>query len=142
MSENTGNAKNDAKAWLPEPDRDNQPFFDGARQGKLRLQCCDECSGWMFPVKQRCQHCGSTQVSWRDASGRGTLYSHARLARVYHPRHEGNLPMLAQVDLEEGVRINSNLVGCAPGAAKVGMAVQVAFEPTPEGGAVPVFRLV
>ena len=113
-----------------------------ARAGKLRLQHCDDCSGWMFPVKQRCQHCGSPNVSWRDASGRGTLYSHARLARVYHPRHEGHLPMLAQVDLEEGVRINSNLVDCAPGAAKVGMAVQVAFESLPEGGAVPVFRLV
>ena len=130
----------EVKAWLPEPDASNQPFFDGAREGKLRLQCCDDCSGWMFPVKQRCQHCGSTKISWRDASGRGTLYSHARLARVYHPRHEGNLPVLAQVDLEEGVRINSNLVDCAPGVAKVGMAVQVAFERSPEGGAVPVFR--
>lgn len=130
----------EVKAWLPEPDASNQPFFDGARDGKLRLQCCDDCSGWMFPVKQRCQHCGSTKISWRDASGRGTLYSHARLARVYHPRHEGNLPVLAQVDLEEGVRINSNLVDCAPGVAKVGMAVQVAFERSPEGGAVPVFR--
>ena len=130
----------DIKAWLPAADARNQPFFDGAREGRLRLQRCDDCAGWMFPVKQRCQHCGSTQLGWADASGRGTLYSHARLQRVYHPRHEGQLPMLAQVDLEEGVRVNTNLVDCAPTAAKVGMAVQVAFEATPEGGAIPVFR--
>jgi uncharacterized OB-fold protein len=80
--------------WLPEPDEHNQPFFEGARAGELRMQCCSDCSGWMYPVKQRCQHCGSTNLAWRVVSGRGTVYSHARLHRVYHPRHEGRLPLI------------------------------------------------
>jgi uncharacterized OB-fold protein len=131
----------DANAWLPAPDDTNRPFFDGAREGKLRLQRCEPCGGWMFPVRQRCQHCGSTKLAWADASGRGTLYAHGQLQREYHPRHRGRLPLiLAQVDLEEGVRMNTNLVGIAPERARVGMRVRVAFETSPAGEAVPVFE--
>jgi uncharacterized OB-fold protein len=132
---------NDATSWLPEPDDNNRPFFEGAQAGELRLQCCNRCEGWMYPVRQRCQHCGATDLAWRTASGRGTLYSHARLKRVYHPRHEGRLPIiLAWVDLDEGVRMPTNLVDCDPADAHAGMSVQVTFETFPDGGAVPVFR--
>jgi uncharacterized OB-fold protein len=131
----------DAKSWLPEPDDKNRPFFDGARVGKLRLQRCDACGGWMFPVRKRCQHCGSTKLAWADASGRGTLYSHGQLQREYHPRHAGRLPvLLAQVDLEEGVRMNTNLVECDAASVKAGMKLRVRFETSPAGEAVPVFE--
>ncbi len=132
---------NDTTGWLPEPDDNNRPFFEGAQAGELRLQCCSRCGGWMYPVPHRCQHCGATELTWRTASGRGTLYSHARLQRVYHPRHDGRLPIiLAWIDLEEGVRMPSNLVNCDPADARVGMPVQVTFERFPDGGAVPVFQ--
>jgi uncharacterized OB-fold protein len=131
----------DANAWLPEPDDANRPFFDGAREGKLRLQRCEACGGWMYPVRKRCQHCGSPKLAWADASGRGTLYAHGQLQREYHPRHRGRLPViLAQVDLEEGVRMNTNLVGVAPADARVGMKLRVAFERSPAGEAIPVFE--
>ena len=61
----------DPRPWLPEPDSSNLPYFEGAQQGKLRLQRCDDCKSWMFPVRKRCQTCGSTQLQWADASGRG-----------------------------------------------------------------------
>jgi uncharacterized protein len=129
------------RPWLPEPNDSNRPFFEGARAGKLRLQRCDDCAGWMFPVRKRCQHCGSTNLQWADASGRGTLYAHAQLQREYHPRHEGRLPVLmAQVDLEEGVRLNTNLVRCEPASARVGMQVQLTFEASPAGEVIPVFE--
>lgn len=128
-------------SWFPEPDNSNLPYFDGARSGKLRLQRCDDCGNWMFPVRGRCQSCGSTQIKWADASGRGTVYTHALLRREYHPRHAGRLPVImAQVDLEEGVRVNTNLVDVEPGAVKAGMKVTVAFEHSPVGEAVVVFR--
>ena len=131
----------DASAWLPAPDGANRPFFDGARAGKLRLQRCDACGGWMFPVRRRCQHCGSTELAWADASGRGTLYAHGQLQRETHPRHRGRLPLiLARVDLDEGVRMNANLVGVEPAQARVGMKLRVAFETSPTGEAVPVFE--
>ncbi len=131
----------DANTWLPEPDDANRPFFDGARAGKLRLLRCEVCGGWMLPVRQRCQHCGGTRLAWADASGRGTLYAHGLLHREYHPRQRGRLPLiLAQIDLDEGVRMNTNLVGIAPERVRVGMRVAVSFESSPAGEAVPVFK--
>ena len=131
----------EARPWLPEPDDNNRPYFDGAREGKLRLQQCSDCGGWMFPVRKRCQHCGSTKLQWADASGRGTLYAHGQLQREYHPRHHGRLPVLmAQVDLDEGVRMNTNLVEIDAADAKVGMKLQVTFEISPTGEAIPVFK--
>ena len=131
----------DTRPWLPEPDSSNLPYFEGAKQGKLRLQRCRDCDSWMFPVRKRCQTCGSTQLQWADASGRGTVYSHAQLRREYHPRHNGRLPLvMAQVDLDEGVRVHTNLIDVEPAAVKVGIKVAVTFEHSPTGEAVAVFK--
>lgn len=127
--------------WLPEPNEHNLPFFEGSRLGELRLQFCSDCCGWMYPAKKRCQHCGNDSLIWKAVSGNGVLYSHARLQRVYHPRHEGRLPLiLALVDLEQGVRIQSNLVNCRPSEARVGMAVEVVFQELPDGEFIPLFQ--
>ena len=134
------------KRWLPEPDEDSRPYFDGLREGRLRLQRCQACLSWMFPVRRRCQQCGSTDIGWADASGRGTVFSHARLRREVHPRHAGRLPLVvAWIDLEEGVRIASNVVGVEPEDVKVGQAVELDFEQLPdapeaEGDRIAVFR--
>ena len=112
-----------------------------AQEGKLRLQVCEDCGTWAYPVTNVCASCGSTAMTWRDASGRGTVYAHGRLARQYHPRHEDRLPLiLAQVDIDEGLRLNTNVVGIDPEALKVGATVEVDFETFPDGGALPVFR--
>ena len=128
-------------AWLPEVSELNAPFFEGAREGLLRLQRCGGCGGWAFPRKQTCQHCGSDRMEWTDASGKGILFSHALLRRVYHPRHEGRLPIhLAQVDLPEGVRMSTNIVNTDKKTIKVGMPLEVVFEEFDDGGVIPVFQ--
>ncbi|MGD8417491.1 MAG: OB-fold domain-containing protein [Pseudomonadales bacterium] len=130
-----------AQTWIPEPSEATAPFFEGARDGKLRLQRCDACGAWAWPAITRCAECGSAAVSWAEASGKGTVYSHALLQRVYHPRHEGHLPLiLAQVDLAEGIRVMTNLVDVDPEVVRVGDAVVVAFETFPDGGVLPVFK--
>jgi len=127
--------------WLPEPGDDTRPFFDGAREGRLCLQACDDCGAFAYPPTTCCQECGSSAIGWRDAAGDGVVYAHARLARVYHPRHEGRLPIiLAQVDIPEGLRLMTNIIDADPGAVKAGDAVTVAFETFPDGSVVPVFR--
>ena len=138
----------DTERWLAEPDDDSRPYFDAMRMRKLRLQRCDDCSTWVFPFHRRCQTCGSTNLSWADASGRGTIFSHARLRREYHPRHTDRLPLvIAWVDLDEGVRMASNIVDVEPDEVRVGQRVEVDFERFPEdapafGDLVPVFRIV
>ena len=129
--------------WIPEPSEATAPFFEGAKEGKLRLQRCDDCGTWSFPLMTLCQNCGSTRISWKDASGQGTVYAHGRLARPYHARHSDRLPLiLAQVDTPEGVRLNTNIVGVSPGAIKTGDAVKVSFEHFADGGVLPVFEPV
>ena len=44
------------------------------------------------------------------------------------------------VELEEGIRIFSNLQECDPDEVKIGMPVEVFFVPTAGDKAVPVFR--
>jgi uncharacterized OB-fold protein len=128
--------------WIPEPTEDTRPFFDGAREGKLRLQVCDDCGTWMFPLATICCECGGMHLSWRDASGHGTLYAHARLQRAYHPRHKDRLPLvLAQVDIAEGLRLMTNLIDADPAEVITGAAVELAFEHFDDGGVLPVFRL-
>jgi uncharacterized OB-fold protein len=72
-------------------------------------------------------------------SGRGSLYSYAIL---HHPQNPAfDYPVLAcLVDLDEGVRVVSNLSGIAPGDIRIGMRVEVLFEPTLDERTVPVFR--
>ncbi len=131
------------ETWIPQPSEETQPFFDGAKEGKLRLQACGDCNAWFFPLVHICQNCGSTNLSWQDASGRGTVYSWAQLQRPYHPRHRDRLPLiLAQIDIEEGARLNSNVVGVEPENLKVGDAVEVTFEQFDDGGVLPVFKPV
>ena len=129
------------QTWIPEPTEASAPFFDGAKAGKLRLQVCEACGAWAYPPTNICSHCGSTEIAWRDASGAGTAYAHGRLQRPYHARHKDRLPLiLAQVDIDEGLRLNTNVVDIDPNELKVGARVEVAFEEFPDGGVIPVFK--
>ena len=86
-----------------------------------------------------CPHCRSLASEAFALSGRGTLYSYAIL---HHPQNPAfDYPVVAAlIDLEEGVRLVSNLVDMDPGQIRIGMEVEVDFEPTAGGRAVPVFR--
>lgn len=130
----------DSGPLLPIPDEASAPFFDGARAGKLTLQHCAACDRWFYPVRARCPRCRG-DVVWREASGRGTLFSHGRLHRAPHPSMESRLPiLLAVVDLEEGVRMNANLIDSDGTRVRAGMPVEVCFENLADGIAIPVFR--
>jgi hypothetical protein len=86
-----------------------------------------------------CPHCGSLAVEARELSGRGTLYSYGIL---HHPQHPAfDYPVLAAlVDLDEGVRVVSNLVDVDRDDIRVGMRVEVTFAPTADDRRIPVFR--
>ncbi len=86
-----------------------------------------------------CPHCHSLDHEVVDLSGRGSLYSYALL---HHPQHPAfDYPVFAAlVELDEGIRLVSNLVDVEPADIRIGMRLEVAFEPTADGGAVPVFR--
>jgi hypothetical protein len=88
-----------------------------------------------------CPDCRSLEFEIVPLSGRGSLYSYAIL---HHPRHPAfDYPVVAAlVDLEEGIRLVSNLSGVETAAIRIGMELEVGFDATENGGAVPVFRPV
>jgi uncharacterized OB-fold protein len=86
-----------------------------------------------------CPYCRSLEIDWVDATGTGTVYSYSVL---HHPQNLAfDYPILAAlVDLDEGVRLVTNLVHVVPADVTIGMPVEVTFEATLNGAAVPVFR--
>jgi hypothetical protein len=86
-----------------------------------------------------CPHCHSLEWHAQRLAGTGSLYSYAVLHHPRSPRFE--YPVLAAlVDLDEGVRVVTNLVGVEVTDIRIGMRLTVGFEETDGGGNVPVFR--
>ncbi len=119
----------DYKKPIPIPDETSKPFFDGARQHTLLLQHCTSCGAVMWPVKPRCDNCWSADLQWLQASGKGTLYSFTLMHQVLHPGFAGDVPYnIAEVDLEEKLRIITSIIGCSNTELQIGMPLEVAFD--------------
>jgi uncharacterized OB-fold protein len=112
---------------LPAPDALTRPFWEACRRRELSVACCDECGHGFLPPGPCCPRCWGTRLGWRRASGRGRVWSFAVYRRAYHP----GIPapyVVALVELEEGPRLVSNVVACAPEEVEVGMPVRVRFD--------------
>ncbi len=133
---------------VPVPDEASRPFFDAAAQGVLLLRRCRACETFMSPtgglgtpLRPRCVHCFSAELEWAPADGRGTLYSFALMHQVYDPAFADDVPYnIAVVELEEGVRLTTNVVGCANDQLRIGMALEVTFERVSDEVAIPRFK--
>jgi uncharacterized OB-fold protein len=127
---------------LPTPDAETQPYWDAAREGKLLIKQCGACGRAHFYPRPFCPHCWSTDVTWEEASGRGTLYTYSIVRRNDLPPFGLRVPYVAAVvDLEEGPRMQTNLEGYeAEADIQIGMAVQVAFREETDEFTFPVFR--
>jgi len=114
---------------IPEPDDASRPFFDGAMAGKLLLMKCGACGAVRLPSRQHCDRCLSTNVSWVAASGRGTVRTFGIMHQRYHPAFADDIPYnVTVVELEEGPRLPTNLVGLPNDEIRVGMEVVVDWE--------------
>ena len=125
---------------IPLPDEASQPFFDGAREHQLMIQKCTTCGAVMLPVKSRCDNCLNPTVIWIQASGKATLYSFVLMHQVYHPGFAGEVPYnIVQVDLAEGLRMTSNVVGCSNESLQIGMPLEVTFDDMTDEVSLPKF---
>ena len=113
---------------VPRPTPTTQPFWDGAKKKKLMLQYDPVARRYQFWPRQCSVRTGKRNLQWKEASGKGTLYSFTE-THVPTAGFEGRTPyVIGLVELDEGVRIIANLVNVAPGEAKVGMKLEVAWE--------------
>ncbi|MCD9154506.1 Zn-ribbon domain-containing OB-fold protein [Aeromicrobium duanguangcaii] len=117
-----------AERFVPRPTPETQPFWDGTAAGELRIQSCLSCTEPFFYPRTSCPTCGSQDLEWIRCSGRGTLYSYVISARPA-PGFDGPT-VIAVVELEEGPRMMTNIVGVVPDPANLplDLPVRVAFE--------------
>ncbi|WP_221348995.1 bifunctional MaoC family dehydratase N-terminal/OB-fold nucleic acid binding domain-containing protein [Streptomyces beigongshangae] len=125
----------------PVVNRDNAGFWEGVSRHRLLIQRCTECGTPRFPWLPGCNSCGCPEWDTVETAGEGTVYSYVVM---HHPPFPAFDPPYAVglVELAEGVRIISNVVGVPHDRVRIGMPVRLEFERVDEELELPVFRPV
>jgi uncharacterized OB-fold protein len=119
---------------VPEPSEISQPFWDASREQRLVLQRCPHCDRAIWYPRAMCPRCLSEELEWSEASGNGTVYAMSVHHRAPAAELADRVPyVVALVDLDEGVRLMTNVVGVEPAAVRVGQRVQATWEPLADG---------
>ena len=126
-----------AERSYPDPttNLETERYWAAAKDGQLLIKTCNACGEAHYYPREICPHCGSTDTEWREASGKGTIYSYSVMRRAEIPY------VIAYVTLDEGVTMMTNIVDADFDAIAIGKAVEVTFRETEGGMALPVFRL-
>lgn len=120
-----------------------QPYWDAARQGVLQIQECQACSRRQFYPRELCRHCWSKDLKWLVCSGKARVHSFTVCHVAPHAAFEAQLPfVVAIVDIEEGVRMTTNIVECDPARVHIDMRVEAVFDPVTEEETLVKFRPV
>lgn len=128
---------------LPVINELNKPFFDGLNNAQLLLQRCTACGHLRYPLAAICPECLNTSSTWERMSGRGKVHSTVVFHQVYNDAFADQVPYnVAIVELDEGPRLMSNVVGIAPDAVTVEQRVEVVFTKLRDDICIPQFAPV
>lgn len=126
----------------PRPAPESLPYWQAARDHRLALPKCDDCGKFWFPPTRTCPHCLSSRFQFSDVSGKGKIYSFVTYHRVYRPAFAQDVPyVVALIELDEGPRLLSNIIGVSPDEVACEMKVEVVFDDYDEEISIPKFKL-
>ena len=126
---------------LPTVSGETKPFWDYCRRGELLIQKCDRCGEYQFYPRGICANCWSNEIRWVTASGKGTVWTFTVTYQNRTPGFAEEVPyVLALVELDEGVRMFSNIVECDPLEVTIGMPVEVTFVRATDQFSIPYFK--
>ncbi len=127
---------------IPKPTPETAEFWAGARRQELRIQRCRACGRAYFFPRPFCPHCSSRDVEWFTASGRGRLYSYVINHRPPPGFQDAAPYVIAIVELEEGPRMMSNVVGVEPVPERLpaDLPLEVTWEQLSDEITVPLWR--
>lgn len=113
----------------PALDDSNRFFWTSGEDGRLRFLRCQACGHYLHPPLPRCPECGGTELAPEAVSGRAELYSYT----VNHQSWDGStepyvIALVTFPEVQGGLRLTTNIVGCAPEELRIGMPLQVVFE--------------
>jgi uncharacterized OB-fold protein len=116
-------------------------YWRGAARGELRLPRCRDCATFVWPPRVRCPICGCSAFDWIASSGRGIVHTFTIVRQATEPHFRTKVPYaVAMVEVDEGPRLMTHIVGCRVDDIRIGMRVGVAFVDLGDGLALPVFE--
>jgi uncharacterized protein len=138
------NTASEYKKPLPTPTAVSRPFWDAAKEHRLVYQRCRVCGTRVFYPRDVCPgpECfGIDTLDWAEASGKGWVYAHTISYQPAHPAFADDVPyVFAIVELDEGVRMNSNVVNVDPKEVRIGMRVEVVWDDVTAEFTLPKFQ--
>jgi uncharacterized OB-fold protein len=121
------------KKPLPAISSLNEPYWTGLRHRDLKLQRCNDCDKLWYPPGPFCPACWSRNVIWQKLSGRGKVNSWVIFHQAYFSSVKDEIPYnVAEVELDEGPRLLTNLIGIDNADIEIGMPVEVVFDDVTE----------
>lgn len=125
---------------IPVPSLESKPYWDGLKGHRLLMQRCEDCGKSWFPPSLLCPHCTSERFAWSELSGNGKVFSYVVYHRVYHPGFTKEVPYtVAVIELDEGPRMISNVVGIPPDQVACDMRVKIVYDDITESVTIPKF---
>jgi len=112
---------------VPVPHNFTLPFWDGAQEGKLLLQYDPDAGKYQFYPRPISVFSGRRNLEWREASGKGTVYTYTVSHKAPPPLKHVTPFVVVTVELLEGVRIMTNLINCSLEEVRIGMPVRLAW---------------
>ena len=126
---------------LPLINAETQLFWEYCKKHELRMQKCVQCGHIRYPISLVCPRCSSQEAEWTPLSGRGTVYSFTVYRVAYHPAFQDDIPyVVAIIQLVEGPRLESNIIGCKVEDVRVEMPVIVSFDDVTAEVTLPKFK--
>ncbi len=130
---------------IPTPSALTQPFWDGAREGKLMLPRCTNCNRVHWYPRHLCPFCHHDVIEWFEASGQGRLHTYAVQHRAFGGWAKEVPFVTCYIDLNEGDRMMGVLRGVdgkKPESIKIGSLCQIEFDQANEDVHIPFWRVV
>lgn len=127
---------------IPKPiyDEESKPFWEGLKKHELKIQQCNDCNQFIFYPRSICPNCFSEHLSWMNAKGQGTIYSYTVIHQAFGSFKETVPYIVAVVELDEGVRMMTRIVGKRDQVA-IDKRVTVTFQAIDDDFVLPYFRL-
>ncbi len=129
----------------PIPSLDNEAdrtFWQATADERLLIQRCGDCGERQFFPRSWCHYCGADGIEWTEAEGTGHVHTYTVIRRATELQaFADEVPyVVAYVELDEGPRICTNVVGCDPATVEIGMPVEVTFDHVNDEIALPKFE--
>ena len=126
---------------MPTMSGETRPYWEACRRGQLLIQRCDNCNEYQFYPRGVCVACSTPSIKWVQASGKGTVWTFTVTRQNRAPGFAEDVPyVLALVELEEGVKMFTNIIDCPPQDVRIGMPVEVTFRRASDQMTVPYFK--